>query len=127
MKHATIYLLEGFLTDFTSIMQEEEEEPSEKHSPGKAASSLKRTTSTKTISSKTSEKVAKKGTGKTTGKEGDDSAKRPSAKTAVKLTELKEKPAVPKQYDEDLKLRAALYGVLFQTFIDKVRYLLFLA
>ena len=31
-----------------------------------------------------------------------------------------EKPALPSAYDEDLKLRAAMYGVLFQAYADKV-------
>ena len=30
-------------------------------------------------------------------------------------------PAIPSAYDEDLMLRAAMYGVLFQAYADKVK------
>ena len=42
-------------------------------------------------------------------------------KTGKPATEQEEKPAtIPSAYDEDLMLRAAMYGVLFQAYADKV-------
>ena len=42
-------------------------------------------------------------------------------KTGKTAPEQEEKPPpLPSAYDEDLKLRAAMYGVLFQAYADKV-------
>ena len=42
-------------------------------------------------------------------------------KTGKAAAEQEEKPPpLPSAYDEDLKLRAAMYGVLFQAYADKV-------
>ena len=46
---------------------------------------------------------------------GDD-----KGKTAKPGAEQEDKPApLPSAYDEDLMLRAAMYGVLFQAYADK--------
>jgi len=45
-------------------------------------------------------------------------------KTGKSAAEQEDKPApLPSAYDEDLMLRAAMYGVLFQAYADKVSYL----
>ena len=46
-------------------------------------------------------------------------------KTGKPAAEQEEKhPALPSAYDEDLMLRAAMYGVLFQAYADKASHLL---
>lgn len=46
-------------------------------------------------------------------------------KTGKPVAEQEEKPSLlPSAYDEDLMLRAAMYGVLFQAYADKASYYL---
>ena len=51
---------------------------------------------------------------------GDEKGK--AGKTSAEQEE--KPPPLPSAYDEDLMLRAAMYGVLFQAYADKVSYYL---
>ena len=69
------------------------------------------------------DKTASKG-GKTEIQDSKDSKETDEkGKTVQPTAEQEEKLApIPSAYDEDLMLRAAMYGVLFQAYADKVSY-----
>lgn len=59
--------------------------------------------------------------GDKTGSKGVKTEKQDSKESKLGVEQEEKPPAIPSAYDEDLMLRAAMYGVLFQAYADKVK------
>ena len=59
--------------------------------------------------------------GDKTGSKGVKTEKQDSKESKLGVEQEEKPPAIPSAYDEDLMVRAAMYGVLFQAYADKVK------
>ncbi|XP_048585353.1 cilia- and flagella-associated protein 46 isoform X2 [Nematostella vectensis] len=99
--------------------EEESEAPAEKK-PNKGKASSAKGAKDKKGKDKPGDKKKDKDKGKEKGDKGKGgkTLERGDSKAGAK-EQVEEKPAVPSAYDEELMMRAAMYGVLFQAYADK--------